>query len=131
MAAGFEPVGYTPFDDGPFRVSTRSFEAADAERDLSFPCTLWHPADVDGRSAWSGLPLVVFSHASNTGRNSATYLCSHLASHGYVVAAMDHSEGASSCRAWTWRQFQAEARDPAADAHFRVGQGRADALPGS
>ena len=92
MARSFEPAWYAPFDEGPFRVSTRSFEAADAERQRVFPCTIWHPADVPGSPAGNQLPLVVFSHASGTGRNSATYLCSHLASHGYVVAAMDHSE---------------------------------------
>jgi predicted dienelactone hydrolase len=37
-------------------------------------------------------PLVVFSHASAQHRRSATYLCTHLSSHGYVVAALDHSE---------------------------------------
>src|SRR5262249_19244553 len=38
-------------------------------------------------------PLVVFSHGTAPGaRRMATYLCTHLASHGYVVAALDHSE---------------------------------------
>jgi dienelactone hydrolase len=92
MAPKSEPAGYAPFDKGPFRVRTRSFEAADTERDRIFPCMVWHPADAGGGPAGNRLPLVVFSHASGAGRNSASYLCSHLASHGYVVAAMDHSE---------------------------------------
>ena len=38
-------------------------------------------------------PLVVFSHGSAAGaRRMATYLCTHLCSHGYLVAALDHSE---------------------------------------
>jgi dienelactone hydrolase len=37
-------------------------------------------------------PFIVFSHASLQHRRSATYLCTHLTSHGYVVAALDHSE---------------------------------------
>jgi dienelactone hydrolase len=37
-------------------------------------------------------PLVIFSHFSGGGRCTATYLTRHLASHGYAVAAMDHSE---------------------------------------
>ena len=38
-------------------------------------------------------PLIVFSHSSGPGgRRSATFLCTHLSSHGYVVAALDHSE---------------------------------------
>src|SRR5262249_38659489 len=35
----------------------------------------------------------VFSHSSSLiGRRQSTFLCAHLASHGYVVAAMNHSE---------------------------------------
>lgn len=38
-------------------------------------------------------PLILFSHGTAFGaRRMATYLCTHLCSHGYVVAAMDHSE---------------------------------------
>jgi hypothetical protein len=36
--------------------------------------------------------LVVFSHHSGGHRLAATFLCTHLASHGYAVAALDHSE---------------------------------------
>lgn len=34
----------------------------------------------------------VYSHPSRSHRRAATFLCTRLASHGYVVAAMDHSE---------------------------------------
>jgi len=38
-------------------------------------------------------PLIVFSHGSALwNRRMATFLCTHLSSHGYVVAALDHSE---------------------------------------
>lgn len=38
-------------------------------------------------------PLIVFSHGSGQWhRRTATFLCTHLSSHGYVVAALDHSE---------------------------------------
>ncbi len=37
-------------------------------------------------------PLAIFSHFSGGGRRTASYLTTHLASHGYAVAAMDHSE---------------------------------------
>ncbi len=38
-------------------------------------------------------PLVVFSHGSALGaRRMSTFLCTHLSSHGYVVAALDHFE---------------------------------------
>jgi predicted dienelactone hydrolase len=36
-------------------------------------------------------PLVVFSHGFGSHRRQSTFLCTHLASHGYVVAAMDHT----------------------------------------
>src|SRR6187549_2843985 len=36
-------------------------------------------------------PLVVYSHGSAAGgRRMATFLTTHLSSHGYVVAALDH-----------------------------------------
>jgi dienelactone hydrolase len=38
-------------------------------------------------------PLIIFSHSSGRWhRRGATFLCTHLSSHGYVVAALDHSE---------------------------------------
>lgn len=36
-------------------------------------------------------PLVVFSHGSFAHRRQSSFLCTHLASHGYIVAAVDHS----------------------------------------
>lgn len=40
-----------------------------------------------------GYPLILFSHGSSRGaRRMATFLCTHLSSHGYVTAALDHSE---------------------------------------
>ena len=36
-------------------------------------------------------PLVVFSHGFGGHRRQSTFLCTHLASHGYVVAAPDHT----------------------------------------
>src|SRR5438128_5312590 len=37
-------------------------------------------------------PLIMYSHPSGAHRRAATFLCTHLSSHGYVVAALDHSE---------------------------------------
>ena len=36
-------------------------------------------------------PLVVYSHPSAGHRRQSSFLCTHLASHGYVVAAVDHA----------------------------------------
>jgi len=45
-----------------------------------------NPAPRPGRR-----PLVVFSHGLGGHRRQSTFLCTHLASHGYVVAACDHA----------------------------------------
>jgi predicted dienelactone hydrolase len=37
-------------------------------------------------------PLIIFSHHSGGHRRAATFLHTHLSSHGYVIAALDHSE---------------------------------------
>lgn len=103
-------------------VGVRTLQAHDAARGRVFPCEVWYPAaaqhagqDVasatqDRFTASTGntersqtavrdaaarpgtYPLIVFSHSSGAGRRSATFLCTHLSSHGYVVAALDHSE---------------------------------------
>jgi dienelactone hydrolase len=98
-----DPEQYDPFGSGKFAVGVRTFEANDPERGRVFGCELWYPAAEPARPdgpgelrdvpAASGQhPVVLFSHFSGGGRRSATYLTTHLASHGYAVAAMDHSE---------------------------------------
>jgi dienelactone hydrolase len=79
---------YDPFAPGPLDVVVDDVVLHDAERDRSFPCTVWRPSSLRGES----LPLVVYSHHSGGHRRVATFLCTHLASHGFAVAAMDHSE---------------------------------------
>ncbi len=96
---------YDPFTPGRFPAGVRTIEARDAARGRLFPCEIWYPARARpaGRAAGQQAerdaavrpgtyPLIVFSHYSGGHRRSATFLCEHLASHGYVVAAMDHSE---------------------------------------
>ena len=70
----------------PFAVRTHTFGARDPSRDRLFPCDIWCPNEP---GVW---PLILFSHHSRGNRRSATYLTTHLASHGYLVAALDHSE---------------------------------------
>jgi dienelactone hydrolase len=60
----------------------------------------WRPRDtqrsqtaVRNAAAHPGTyPLILFSHHSGGHRRAATFLHTHLSSHGYVVAALDHSE---------------------------------------
>src|SRR5215470_12134262 len=112
---------YDPFARGGLPVGVRTFEAFDQARGRRFTCEIWYPADprcsgldtspatqdsfvvpssgklrsqaaVRDAKASGDRPLVLFSHASGNHRRGATFLCTHLASHGYVVAALDHSE---------------------------------------
>jgi dienelactone hydrolase len=96
-------VEYDPFGPGGCGVGVRTIEVRDPGRSRVFPCEIWYPAASPGPAAGAaeqrgvaaapGLhPLIIFSHYSGGGRRTATYLTRHLASHGYAVAAMDHSE---------------------------------------
>ena len=67
-------------------MNPRTFEARDERRGRTFPIDVWEP-DRDEQA-----PLIVYSHASMQNRRIATFLCKHLCTHGYRVAAMDHSE---------------------------------------
>lgn len=84
---------YDPFAAGAFTPQCIEFELDDAQRGRRFPCDLWTPAERHGTAA---LPLVLYSHHSGGHRRVATFLCRHLASHGYAVAAMDHSESVAA-----------------------------------
>ena len=69
-----------------YAIEMRTFEARDDARGRTFPIDVWEPAGA------SHPPVIIYSHASLQNRRSATFLCKHLCSHGYIVAAMDHSE---------------------------------------
>jgi dienelactone hydrolase len=111
---------YEPFARGPHPVGVRSADLVDASRDRRLAVEIWYPAaashrgrDVDGDTcdryellpglplvtqdavrdaepAAGRFPLIVFSHGYGGHRRQSTFLCTHLASHGYVVAATDH-----------------------------------------
>jgi dienelactone hydrolase len=113
---------YDPFVRGAFPVGVRTVQALDVARDREFPCEIWYPAAAqhagqdlapetqdcftaspintvrcqsavrDALAQPGTYPLVIFSHSSGAGRRGATFLCTHLSSHGYIVAALDHSE---------------------------------------
>ncbi|MGZ3509284.1 MAG: alpha/beta hydrolase [Vulcanimicrobiaceae bacterium] len=105
---------YDPFVRGRFPVGVRTIQALDNVRDRPFPCEIWYPAaaqhagqdiapgtqDVftvplrdtprrqlavrDAAARPGTYPLIVFSHHSGGHRRTATFLCTHLSSHGYV-----------------------------------------------
>ncbi len=113
---------YDPFARGQYPVGVRTSELRDAARGRVYAAEVWYPASAahrggdlhtasqdtfidpvtkatrrqmavrDAARAPDIFPLVLYSHASMQHRRSAAFLCTHLASHGYVVAALDHSE---------------------------------------
>lgn len=68
-------------------VSHDTFDVEDVSRGRVFPIDVWSRAERAGAA-----PLVLYSHSSGGNRRSSSFLCQHLARHGYVVAALDHSE---------------------------------------
>lgn len=80
----------------PAAVAHAGEDTAPATRDSyvmipGFP-SAWQLARRDAAPADDGThPLVVFSHGFAGHRRQSTFLCTHLASHGYVVVATDHS----------------------------------------
>jgi dienelactone hydrolase len=50
-----------------------------------------HQAAVRNAAVHAGTyPLILFSHSSGGHRRQSSFLCTHLASHGYIVTAADH-----------------------------------------
>ncbi len=110
---------YDPFARGPFPVGVRTLALSRGGRSL--PVELWYPAtdEYAGKDlaeatrdryelipgfpfVWQEAvrdatprrgrhPLVAFSHGYGGHRRQSTFLCTHLASHGFVVGAMDHT----------------------------------------
>ena len=95
MTGEVDRDGYDPFVAGRFPVGVRTIQARDAARDRVFACDIWYPATGEpGTAARPGTyPLIVYSHPGHAHRRAATFLCTHLSGHGYVVAALDHREG--------------------------------------
>jgi dienelactone hydrolase len=110
-------MAYDPFARGPLPVGVRSDVLSDPARngrplavEVWYPATDAHAGDpTDAYELFPGLesipqdavrdatprdgrhPLVLFSHGFGGHRRQSTFLCTHLASHGYVVAACDHT----------------------------------------
>jgi dienelactone hydrolase len=111
---------YDPFVRGPHPVGVRNSTVEDRDRGRALPVEFWYPAsdahrgeDLDPatRDRFRTLPMapeqsqnavrdaaphedrfpfILFSHGFGGTRLQSTHFCTHLASHGYVVAAMDH-----------------------------------------
>lgn len=114
-------MAYDPFTRGPHPVGVSTVELVDATRDRKLVVEVWYPATEAHRGAdlapatrdrytllpgfpepWQLAvrdaarapgthPLVVFSHGFAGHRRQSTFYTTHLASHGYVVVAADHT----------------------------------------
>lgn len=112
---------YDPFARGPHAVGVRTVDTADSSRSRYLPVEIWYPSVAanigrdtaeetmdhydllpgfppakqaavrDAEMAAGRFPIVVFSHGFGGHRRQSTFFCTHLASHGYVVVAMDHT----------------------------------------
>jgi len=80
---------------GEFQVATVTYTYTDPNRMETYTNSgeqrrlrveLWYPHDARGT-----YPLIVFSHGTTGTKSSNTSLYNELASHGYVVAAVDHT----------------------------------------
>jgi predicted dienelactone hydrolase len=106
-----------PDETGPYAVGRITFEVSDPDRDgRTLAVDAWYPVDerdADGPASvydliFTGLPselaidgppvssdgpfpLIVFSHGNDGIRFQSFFLTEHLASHGFVVVAPDHS----------------------------------------
>jgi dienelactone hydrolase len=108
-------VGELYEERGPWAVGVRTIAVERADG-TALPVEVWYPAagdpggehddyelipgiasgtqaaarDADPAGGAAPAPLVVFSHGMAGHRRQSTFLCTHLASHGVVVAAPDH-----------------------------------------
>ncbi len=99
---------------GPYQVGSRTMTFVDtARKGRELVTEIWYPAVVpEARQAEAALdsrglrdappdskgapyPLILYSHGASTSRMELRYLMFHLASHGFVVAAMDHADSDS------------------------------------
>ena len=90
--AGAAPVD--PAKPGKFAVGVATVEAVDTVRERFLTTEIWYPAKTAGRDAAplkKIFPLIMMAHGVCGSRLNYEYLTTHLASHGFVVAAPDLS----------------------------------------
>ncbi|MEG4046454.1 alpha/beta hydrolase [Microcoleus sp. Pol17_C1] len=86
--AAVKPAFKLPFDPtqpGPNVVQVRALDLNDSTRNRPIPVDVYWSI-----AATADKPTIVFSHGLGSVRTDLRYLAEHLASHGYVVAALEH-----------------------------------------
>jgi predicted dienelactone hydrolase len=74
-----------PTQAGSAQVQTIKLNFNDQKRQRQIPLDVY-----SSTAATANKPLIVFSHGFGSVRTDLRYLAEHLASHGYVVAALEH-----------------------------------------
>ena len=74
-----------PTQAGSAQVQTIKLNFNDQKRQRQIPLDVYFSS-----AATANKPLIVFSHGFGSVRTDLRYLAEHLASHGYVVAALEH-----------------------------------------
>jgi len=74
-----------PTQAGSAQVQTIKLNFNDQKRQRQIPLDVYFSV-----AATANKPLIVFSHGFSSVRTDLRYLAEHLASHGYVVAALEH-----------------------------------------
>lgn len=85
QAPASDPAGPGPFDVGTWQSTITGFEWLDGTPRL-LPLVVWYPMDPGS----GPFPLVIFSHGASGSPTASTFLTEHVASHGFVVAAVQH-----------------------------------------
>jgi predicted dienelactone hydrolase len=120
--AAFEPPALTA--RGSYRVGVQTISVTDTAHNRTLKLEVWYPAILNadqekteyrsqmgrtnyveqgraGRDApilenLKPFPLLIFSHGQPDNRMQTTYLLEHLASQGFVIAAIDHTGSTNS-----------------------------------
>lgn len=76
---------FDPTQAGSSKVEVLNFNFNDPKRGREIPVDIYWSSD-----ASLNKPIIVFSHGLGSVKTDLRYLAQHLASHGYVVAALEH-----------------------------------------
>ncbi len=78
-------LAFDPTQAGSSKVQVLNFNFNDRQRGREIPVDIYW-----SKEASLTKPVIVFSHGLGSVRTDLRYLAQHLASHGYVVAALEH-----------------------------------------
>ena len=106
------PFNSLPQSTGKYNIGTITCDLTDNKREETFTqatgdfrklaVQFWYPADTDIKTEYGttaakvsnqekNYPVVIFSHGAFGVRSSNASACRELASHGYIVASIDHT----------------------------------------